>query len=163
MDMIIQEYKIYHFELVIVENNHFQQSMIDFLQAQSIAIPVEGQTTGTNKIDLNSGVPALIPTFMFNQWEIPIDNHHFLSECQCEICNWLEELTTFPHGKRLDSVMACWLAWKAVHRDDYGGVEMDGESMIYGVPDIMEHINKQRGLGLLPQGIGRGGIVIDTF
>ncbi len=135
MDMIVEYHRNYNFELVMVENNHYQQSMVDFLNMQKVSIPVEGQTTSSNKSSLENGVPAMIPTFAQGRWVIPIDTTHYLSDCTCEVCTWIQELLQYPHGRGLDAMMASWLAWKAVHRDAFS-INFDDDDFIFTSNDI---------------------------
>jgi len=113
MSQIIDVSRNYSPECIMVENNAYQQAMVDFLEAKDANIPVMGYRTGSQKLDLKQGVPAISPLFARGLFKYPVPPEHFSTPCNCPICIWINELKLFPGGERSDTVMAMWLAERA--------------------------------------------------
>jgi phage terminase large subunit-like protein len=135
MDVIIDAAQRYDPVCIMVENNAYQQSMIDFLEATGKELPVHGYRTGAQKLDLQTGVPAVAPLFGRELFKYPVNIAHIDSGCDCTFCQWLEELKMFPSGKTSDTVMAMWLSERAysLSRDFVTGYE---SSTIYTDSDF---------------------------
>jgi hypothetical protein len=99
-------------QLHVVENNAYQDALVQQLRAEAAYLPVVGQTTGKNKMDPNVGVPSLDPAFKRRQWVIPTAGGHDGTDqgCNCGLCTWLRELRYFP-ATSSDLVMAVWFAY----------------------------------------------------
>jgi len=95
-----------------VENNAYQDALVQYLQEKHTALPVEGFTTTSNKRDLQYGVPSVQPSFEARTWVIGTRGGHdgtSLPDCDCGQCTWLRELRYYP-AATFDMVMAMWLA-----------------------------------------------------
>jgi hypothetical protein len=99
-------------QLHVVENNAYQDALVQQLQAEAAYLPIVGHTTGKNKMDPNVGVPSLDPAFRSRQWIIPTGGGHDGTDqsCHCGQCEWLRELRYFP-ATSSDLVMAVWFAF----------------------------------------------------
>ena len=137
MSQIIDVYNHYKPRCIMVENNAYQQAMIDFLRAKNADIPVIGYRTGSQRLDLKQGVPSLAPLFARGLFRYPIDVSHLSSPCNCPFCTWINELKLFPGGEFTDTVMAMWLAERAfMHvRDGFNDI---GYDMIYTDEDVID-------------------------
>lgn len=113
MEMIIDAYNQYKPKCIMVENNGYQQSMIDFLEARNVELPIVGYRTGSQKLDLQTGVPSIAPLLARGLLRYPIDSAHLSAGCGCNFCVWIEELKMYPSGQHSDTVMAMWLAERA--------------------------------------------------
>jgi len=101
----------------IVENNGYQQAMVDQLRQESAHLPVEAFTTGKQKMDPYIGLPSLAPAFKNRQIVIPTKGGHDGTNeaCQCPLCVWLRELRYFP-ATTSDVLMASWFAFDKIRR-----------------------------------------------
>ncbi len=102
--------------MFVVENNFYQQSLIDWLEDLSgIELPIEPFTTGASqKKSLDFGVPSMATDFQNNRWMIGLDAGEFDWEldkgCGCSTCVWLEEMLDYPYGTYTDTVIGSYLA-----------------------------------------------------
>ncbi len=100
----------------IVENNFYQQAIIDWLEdLEGVELNIEPFTTGAQqKKSLDFGVPAMATDFQNGRWMIPMEDDEFDWElekgCGCNICTWIEELLQYPYATYSDTVLACYLA-----------------------------------------------------
>lgn len=97
-------------KVVLVENNAFQQIIIEQLTEEDASIPVQGHYTGAKKHDLNMGVPSLATQIDNRGWVIPFAGDHSDAFHDCPICAWIDEMLAYPVGEHSDTVMAQWLA-----------------------------------------------------
>jgi hypothetical protein len=103
-------------QCAVVENNFYQQAIIDWLEdMEGVDMNIEPFTTGSNqKKSLDFGVPAMATDFQNNRWVIPMEEDEYDWEleqgCGCNICNWVTELLQYPYGTYSDAVMASYLA-----------------------------------------------------
>jgi hypothetical protein len=103
-------------QCAVVENNFYQQAIIDWLEdMEGVDMNIEPFTTGSNqKKSLDFGVPAMATDFQNNRWVIPMEEDEYDWEleqgCGCNICNWVTELLQYPYGTYSDVVMASYLA-----------------------------------------------------
>ena len=114
--MIKEQYRIHKHALILVENNSFQDAVISQLKNESVDIPVQGQTTGSQKMDLNVGLPSLAVSMENGAWAIPMYGDHDGISHECNTCHWVQELVEAPFGKFSDILMACWLAETAARK-----------------------------------------------
>ena len=102
--------------MFVVENNFYQQAIIDWLEdLQGVELNIEPFTTGSQqKKSLEFGVPAMATDFQNRRWMIPLEEGEYdwekESGCGCDICTWITELIQYPYGTCTDTVMACYLA-----------------------------------------------------
>jgi len=116
--LIINEFLKYSPEVIKVENNGYQESILDIISLidPSLSLPVEGCFTGSQKNDIRVGLPSLATEFDRKLWIIPaknLDQHP--PHCDCGLCLWLRELESYPHGLT-DTVMASWFALQGVRQ-----------------------------------------------
>lgn len=96
--------------VVMVENNAFQQIIVEQLTEIDASIPVQGHYTGSKKHDLDMGVPSLATQIDNDGWIIPYAGDHSGSLHSCPVCSWIEEMVAYPVGEYDDTVMAMWFA-----------------------------------------------------
>jgi len=101
----------------IVENNGYQQAMVDQLRQEAAHLPVEPFTTGRQKSDPYIGLPSLAPAFKNRLIVIPTKGGHdgMNEACQCPLCTWLRELRYFP-ATSSDVLMASWFGFDKIRR-----------------------------------------------
>lgn len=107
---------------VLVENNAYQNSLIEWIEAlyPEYAAPIEGLFTGRQKADEELGIPGLAAEMKAGKWEIPFDPGHAIGlGCQCPRCVFVAEMEDYPATKA-DVLMAAWFARAGVLK--YGGV-----------------------------------------
>ncbi|MFA7161839.1 MAG: hypothetical protein WC083_04635 [Candidatus Methanomethylophilaceae archaeon] len=97
-------------KVVMVENNAFQQIIIEQLTELDASIPVQGHYTGAKKHDLSMGVPSLATQIDNRGWVIPYAGDHSELFHECDICAWIDEMVAYPVGEHNDTVMAMWFA-----------------------------------------------------
>jgi hypothetical protein len=115
---IIDTYNQFNPRLIMVENNGAQKYLVEVLAALGPkSIPVEGQFTGTQKLDPNIGVPSLLAEIETGQWVVPLGagGDHQEEVCACPTCYWMNEVKNYPLA-RMDTVMASWLAVSALKK-----------------------------------------------
>lgn len=95
----------------VVENVAYQEALVQQIRADGNSIPVEGFTTGKQKMDPYVGLPMFDPSFAAGEWVIGTKGGHdgeTIPECECPQCVWLRELMFFPAATS-DILMASWL------------------------------------------------------
>lgn len=97
-----------------VENNGYQDVLLQHLTARFSGIPIVPHTTGRNKADERIGLPGLSATMAGGGWIMPANGPDHSVDCQCAWCAWEEELTGHPTAQHSDTVMAMWFADAAV-------------------------------------------------
>ena len=113
---LIDQYNELNPTCAVVENNFYQQAIIDWLEdLQGVELNIEPFTTGSQqKKSLEFGVPAMATDFQNRRWMIPLEEDEYNWEtetgCGCDICTWITELIQYPYGTCTDTVMACYLA-----------------------------------------------------
>jgi hypothetical protein len=116
----------------VVENNFYQQAIIDWLDdLQGVEMNIEPFTTGSQqKKSLDFGVPAMATDFQNGRWVIPMEEDEYDWElekgCGCNICHWITELLQYPYGTYSDAVMACYLAVQGSKKYSNEGVGKGG-------------------------------------
>ncbi len=109
---IIDTYQTFNPRLIRVENNGAQKYLLEILSTLGPkSMPVEGEFTGSQKLDPNIGVPSLLAEIETGQWKIPLGagGDHQEDVCGCNFCYWMNEVKNYPLA-RMDTVMAAWLA-----------------------------------------------------
>jgi hypothetical protein len=110
---ILEQYKRHNWRLCKVENNAFQQAVIDAIAEKDRSIPVEPFTTGQNKANEKIGLPGMAVSFEKNQWSIPAARFPLAPDDASTIATVMNELRTHPGGEFSDTIMALWFAWSA--------------------------------------------------
>jgi len=115
-------------QLVFVENNAYQQSLIQWIrESEDVRIPVEGFMTGKQKFDEFIGLPSMAAEFANSGWTIYTHQNPLAAgggACTCGFCIFCDELASFPIGKHDDTIMAAWFAREAARKDQRGGFEI---------------------------------------
>jgi len=101
-----------------VENNAYQEAIVQHLKQRFPGMPVAGQTTGRQKADEKIGLPGLATTMANGGWVIPAGGEPHAVYCECAWCAWVSELRAHPLGRYSDIVMAMWFAEAAAR--EYG-------------------------------------------
>ena len=116
---ILELYQEQPFYLMKVENNNYQQALIQWIDElleiegkRKIMPPIEGYMTGLQKFDPELGLPSLALQLEKKKWRIPNLDHS--PTCQCGTCIWIDDLKKYPEGNStFDTIMAMWFADRA--------------------------------------------------
>lgn len=122
MNIIVDLAHRHNAQMIIVENNAFQQAMVDFLSTKAPHLPVVGYRTGSQKMDIDRGVPSLSYQLRDGKWRFKITTME-MEQDEHPTNKLLEQMRSFPHGKRDDGVMSLWFAEIAARRI-FGGTEV---------------------------------------
>jgi len=126
--ILLQEARKYNPQLILVENNGYQQSFLDWIKTldDSADLPIEGYFTGSQKMNPNTGIPSLAVEFEKGIWILPMKNfeQEHSEFCKCGYCTFLSQLKTFPHGGFSDAVMACFFALQAYKKMYQSGINV---------------------------------------
>lgn len=114
IDTILEQHQRYGALLSRVENNSYQQGLMDAVKAkmeeQGLAFRIEGHLTNSQaKHDPELGVARMSPWFENGQVHIPWGN----PESMRKMAQIRDELVQYPDGRTTDTVMAFWFAWLA--------------------------------------------------
>ena len=115
---VVNAHKRWHALYHMVENNVYQEALVEQLQFEHPDIPVEAHTTGKQKMDPYVGLPGLAPLFQQRRIVIPTaGGKHDGSDltCECPLCVFLRELRWFPAGTT-DGVMSFWIGRSSTRR-----------------------------------------------
>lgn len=118
-------------KVVMVENNAFQQIVVEQLVELDASIPVQGHYTGSKKHDLDMGVPSLATQIDNRGWVIPYAGDHSDVFHECPVCAWIDEMIAYPVGEHNDTVMAMWFADAAAKGGRFSKEDFDSW---YGTP-----------------------------
>ena len=115
---IIEAYKAHRPELVLIENNAYQNTILDWIKLVhgDASMPLGSFTTGTQKADESIGLPGLAAEFDAGAWVIPTNGVTVEDDDSKQIGNlwaWIKEMKAYPVGALSDTVMACWFAREA--------------------------------------------------
>jgi len=102
---------------IFVENNAYQHTLAEWMEEirGGRELPIEGYYTGSQKLDLQIGLPGIALQMEKGLWKIPNLGHGIT--CKCEVCQWRDELGNFPIGSS-DILISCWLADRAARRGE---------------------------------------------
>ncbi len=126
-------------EFIMVENNAYQQSIIDWVKVGR-SFPhwnrVEAMTTGRQKFDPNFGLPGLEIEFKNKSWAVPSGEWagHETGH-GCGWCRWRREINTYPRGAKTDCVMATWFAITAINLWGRRVMQRSGKTGFAGLTD----------------------------
>lgn len=148
-EFIARQYEEHHPSVILVENNAFQQVIIDQLSELDMSLPVQGHYTGTKKHDISMGVPSLATQIDNGSWVIPFAGDHGALAHGCDICAWIDEMIAYPFGEHNDTVMAMWFADLAARggkfsREDFSSwydMPRDDTSLEKAQKELEEHGN----------------------
>jgi hypothetical protein len=121
---LVETYDEYHQDEIRVENNYYQQALLDWLETMDgVYLPLKGHYTGSQKMDPDMGIPLLAAEFERGQWWVPRLNEH-LPDCSCGTCIWIREMISFYPGttEGTDALMASWMSQRAAKQSEsYSG------------------------------------------
>lgn len=118
MVAIKAQFKIHLWRRVNVENNAYQQAVIDALEEEERTIPVKGFTTGAgNKADEQIGLPGLNVAIEKGNFAIPSGRFPLPADEVSPLAVFWTEITTHPGGEFTDTIMALWFAYRASLED----------------------------------------------
>lgn len=106
-ERIIEVYELFGPQVVIVENNAYQEALRQDL-ADTTSMPIRGYTTGGEKFDPDIGINSLAVEFENGKWILPYDSDdgHTVSM----VDSLVDGMLRFPSGHTRDILMAAWFA-----------------------------------------------------
>jgi len=107
--------RLYQPEVIIVETNAFQGSLVEWVAEESNKYVfwdriMSYETLGSIKRS-EVGLPAMEVEFSNRSWRVMMPNHD--SECDCGFCMFIKEMNSYPFSATSDHVMGCWFAREA--------------------------------------------------
>jgi hypothetical protein len=108
--MIVQTAQRWKPEKIVVENNAFQQAVLDLVRREDPRLPVVGYRTGAEKADEQVGLPALAAAIDAGEWMLPAGGLPHGGGCACAYCAWQREVQLYPAAEHADTIMAMWFA-----------------------------------------------------
>jgi hypothetical protein len=113
VEAIIAQARKHNWRLGKVENNAYQQAVIDAIGERDKTLPLEPFTTGSNKADEKVGLPGMAVAFEKSKFAIPAARFPLAPDDPSMISILMTELRTHPGGEFSDTIMALWFAWSA--------------------------------------------------
>ncbi|MEM1672675.1 MAG: hypothetical protein QXT86_11555 [Archaeoglobaceae archaeon] len=95
-------------DLVLVESNQYQGSLVQWIQEMNLDIPIKSIYTTANKNNIEAGLPSLAIDLKNFKIGFLMSKKPHSSNCQCGMCKLLEELEVYPFGATDDLVMALY-------------------------------------------------------
>lgn len=106
--------KVHRWRLAYVENNSFQQAVVDALEAEDKSLPIKGFTTGAyNKKHEEIGLPGLSIAFEKKNFALPAAKFPLSPDDTSSLAIFMGELRAHPGGEFSDTIMALWFAYRA--------------------------------------------------
>jgi len=119
---MVQAYKDFGVELYMVENNGVQDAIIDLLRTalgegkfRKYNLKIEGFQTGSNKADINIGLPSLDREFENNEWMFCYAEEPTMED-DLNVNSWSRqymEMSNHPFYDTTDIVMTLWFCREA--------------------------------------------------
>ena len=110
VNAITKNFEDWKADIIVVENNQYQEALIQWLNEFNRELPVQTHFTTSAKHDPEIGLPSMALEFERKKWIIPIGKLPHDVDCKCGKCKWIEELTMYPFGETSDIVMASYFA-----------------------------------------------------
>jgi len=110
VNAITKNFEDWKADIVVVENNQYQEALIQWLNEFNRELPVQAHFTTSAKHDPEIGLPSMALEFERKKWIIPMGKLPHDVDCKCGKCKWIEELTMYPFGETSDIVMASYFA-----------------------------------------------------
>ncbi len=107
---ILKLYKDWNVDAIVVENNQYQEALIQWLEEFNQSLPVYSHYTTSEKHDPEIGLPSMALEFEKQKWIIPVGKLPHDSDCKCGKCKWIDELLMYPFGETSDILMASYFA-----------------------------------------------------
>ena len=114
----------------LVENNALQDMVIDFLKADSknsdgkSRLSIKSHCTGTNKLDLETGLPSLEVEFSNERWKVAFGDRPHKLNCICGFCKFRDEVIGHPLYPSTDILMAAWFARENARKSAVGKIRL---------------------------------------
>ena len=97
-----------------VENNGYQQAVLDSLNKEDSSLPIEGfNTNAYGKVNQEVGLPGMNVAFHKGHFAIPAARLPLSPDEGSDLAIVMNELASHPVGEFSDTVMALWFAWRA--------------------------------------------------
>ena len=129
---IVQAYERWKPRRIIVENNAFQEAVLELLRREHPRLPIVGHRTGAEKADEQIGLPSLAAAVDKGEWIIPAGGTPHGGGCECAYCAWQREMALYPACEHSDTLMAMWFAETAAR--EAGRCHHLGELRQHSVP-----------------------------
>lgn len=113
LTVLSEQHRQHHWKLCYVENNGYQQAVIDAMEGVDRMIPIEAFVTGVNKADEKIGLPGMNVAFEKAHFAIPAAKFPLAADESTPLHVLMNELRTHPGGEFSDVIMALWFAWSA--------------------------------------------------
>lgn len=121
LDEVLRLWRKYKAQLIVVEDNAFQKYFVQLLKAGSITAPIQGIRTGSEKHNVELGVPSLRQLFESEKLLLPwsADSRQKTNIIVEELVSW-----TIDAGKVIsvaqhdDTTIALWKAVQAANKFD---------------------------------------------
>ena len=110
INAITKNFENWKVDIIVVENNQYQEALIQWLNEFNRELPVQAHFTTSAKHDPEIGLPSMALEFERKKWIIPMGKLPHDADCKCGKCKWIEELTMYPFGETSDIVMASYFA-----------------------------------------------------
>lgn len=110
---VLEQARKHKWRMGYVENNQYQQAVIDALEEIDKTLPIYSFTTGHNKADPKVGLPGMNVAFEKGHFAIPAAKFPLNCDEATPLSILMSELRTHPGGEFSDTVMALWFAWSA--------------------------------------------------
>jgi hypothetical protein len=114
----------------LVENNSLQDMVIDFLKedaktSEDKSKPsIKGFCTGSNKADLETGLPSLEVDFYNERWKIGFADREHKLTCKCGFCKFKDEVLGHPLYPSTDVLMSAWFARENARKSAVGKIRI---------------------------------------
>jgi hypothetical protein len=95
---------------IVVENNSFQEAVLELVRRERPRLPLVGHHTGAQKADEQIGVPSVAASLDRGEWIIPSGGVAHGGGCDCAYCAWQREMALYPACEHSDTIMAMWFA-----------------------------------------------------
>ena len=113
--------RIYNPRLIVIENNAYQNSLIEWIQQSPeqyrFAWKLMPFTTGKQKADPQFGLPGLEVEFSAGAWWVSkklMKGHPGF--CKCGFCLWYREMSKYPLSESTDLLMSSWFCREGIVR-----------------------------------------------
>lgn len=114
MSEIKRQCRRHKWRLAYVENNAFQQAVLDALESEDKSLPIAGFTTGAyNKKHEEVGLPGLNIAFEKGLFALPAAKFPLAPDDTSLLATFMGELRAHPGGEFSDTIMALWFAYRA--------------------------------------------------
>jgi hypothetical protein len=123
--------------MILVENNSYQESLVEWLQhAGGPTLPVTGAHTGRNKMDETLGLPGFSAELERGLWRWYLgDDHH--QDPAGRTQKILNQFREHPVGEKTDAVMALWIGSRFLHAPGvFPDVDIEDVEDFYGLGEI---------------------------